>query len=322
MLRDYLTSDIFFAAIADYLQTHAYGNATTGDLWASFNKICGQDIASLMSPWTKKSGYPYLVVSEMDDRITFEQHRFLFTGDLKPEEDQTIWPIFLNTRTTQGTTSSILQNRTGEFSLDTKNDENDFYILNANRTSLYRVLYPVERLEKLAQACHNGLLTLQDRAGLISDAFAFAQAGQYKTSTVFDLIKSMNEKDYLPWTELADQFQNLQQAWIDNKGVSSALKSLYVRITAPISHHLGWNFTADDDHETQLFKALIFVEAGMAGDNKILRAARAMFEAFVNGDEYAIHKSIQLGVFRMALLNGGEKEASRLFEYQHIYFTY
>jgi aminopeptidase 2 len=317
MLRDYLTPDVFFAAISDYLQTHAYSNAKTEGLWASFEKTCGQDIASLMSPWTKKSGYPYLIVSETDDQVGLEQHRFLFTGDIKPEEDQTIWPIFLNTRTTRGNTSTILQNRSGKLSLDVKNGHDDFYILNANRTSLCRVLYPETRLIKLVQACRSGRVTLRERAGLISDAFAFAQAGHYKTSTALDLVKSLGENDYLPWTELAEQFQNLFQAWIDNQSVLNTLKSLYVRITAPISHHLGWDFTADGDHETQLFKALMFVEAGIAGDNKVLQAARVMFEAFANGDEHAIHTSIQLGVFRMALLNGGKKEVRYLMKYQN-----
>ncbi|KAL7783858.1 peptidase family M1 domain-containing protein [Trichoderma ceciliae] len=315
MLRDYLTPDIFFAAISDYLQTHAYGNAKTSSLWASFNKISGQDIASLMSPWTKEPGYPYLVVSETDDQITFEQHRFLFTGDVKPKEDQTIWPIFLNTRTARGTISTILENRNGKFSLDAKDGMDDFYILNANRASLCRILYPEARLQKLAKACSNGLVTMQERAGFISDSFAFAQAGHYKTSTALDLVESMAEKDHLPWTEIADQFQNLFQAWIDNEGVLNTLKSFYVRITAPISHHLGWDFGADDDHETQLFKALMFVEAGMAGDDKILRAAKVMFEAFVKGEEHAIHKSIQLGVFRMALLNGGKDEYDVIFHH-------
>ncbi|KAL6904173.1 peptidase family M1 domain-containing protein [Trichoderma evansii] len=315
MLRDYLTPDVFFSAISDYLQAHAYSNAKTSGLWASFEKICGQDIVSLMDPWTKKSGYPFLIVSEKDGEVHLEQHRFLFTGDVKPEEDQTIWPIFLNARTTAGTTSTILQNRTGNLPFDTKDSQDDFYILNANRTSLCRVLYPEARLTKLVQACHSGLVTLEERAGLISDAFAFAQAGDYKTSTVLDLVRSLGEKEYLPWTELADQFQNLFQAYIGNQAVSNALKSFYVQITAPISHRLGWDFTADGDHETQLFKALAFVEAGIAGDNKVLQAAKIMFEKFGNGDEHAIHKSIQLGVFRMVLLNGGEKEYNVIFDH-------
>ncbi|KAM0263570.1 hypothetical protein ACHAQJ_001190 [Trichoderma viride] len=315
MLREYLTPDVFFAAISDYLQAYAYSNAKTEGLWASFEKICGQDIASLMGPWTKKPGYPYLIVSEMDNQVSLEQHRFLYTGDVKPEEDQTIWPIFLNTRTTLGATSTILQNRNGKFSLDVKNGQDDFYILNASRTSLCRVLYPETRLTKLVQACHRGLVTLEERAGLISDSFSFAQAGYYKTSTALDLVKSLGETDYLPWIELADQFQNLFQAWVDNQSVLNILKSLYVRITAPISHHLGWDFTADGDHETQLFKALLFVEAGIAGDSKVLQAAKVMFEAFANGDEQAIHRSILLGVFRMALLNGGKIEYDVIFHH-------
>ncbi|KAL9477424.1 hypothetical protein ACSS6W_007265 [Trichoderma asperelloides] len=315
MLRDYLTPDIFFAAISDYLQAHAYSNAKTSGLWASFEKICGQDITSLMDSWTKKPGYPYIIVSEKDGEINLEQHRFLFTGDVKPEEDQTVWPIFLNTRTASGNTSTILQNRSENLSLDVQTGQHEFYILNANRTSLCRVLYPEERLKNLVQACHSGLVTLQERAGLISDAFAFAQAGNYKTSTVLDLVRSLGENDYLPWTELADQFQNLFQAYIGNQAVSSALKSFYVRITAPISHRLGWDFTGNGDHETQLFKALAFVEAGIAGDSKVLQAAKLMFDKFANGDEHAIHKSIQLGVFRMVLLNGGAKEYDVIFDH-------
>lgn len=60
----------------------------------------------------------------------------------------------------------------------------------------------------------------------------------------------------------------------------------------------------------QQFKALMFSSAGMAGDEKVLAAAKEMFAKFAAGDRSAIHPNIRGSVFSMNLKYGGEKEVS------------
>ncbi|KFY44607.1 hypothetical protein V495_03357 [Pseudogymnoascus sp. VKM F-4514 (FW-929)] len=311
MLREYLTPSVFFSGLSDYLTSHSYGNANTNDLWRALEHVSGQDIAALMSPWTKSPGYPFLLVSESAGFVHFEQHRFLSTGHAEPGDDETLWPIFMNLRTSQGIKSSVFKDRHGSFSFHPEHD--GFYLLNANYTSMYRTCYPRYYLARLAELGRSGLLSTQERAGLISDTGALAHAGHYKTSTLLELIDLMKETEYLPWLEIAEQYHSMVEAWINDDEILSALGLFYLRLTAPVSHQLGWDFSNDDGHELQLFKALMFAEAGLAGDEQVINASTTMFEAFASGDETAINRDIQMAVFRINLRNGGEREYDIIF---------
>jgi aminopeptidase 2 len=44
-----------------------------------------------MDNWINKIGFPVLTVTEKADSITVRQDRYLETGDVKDEENQTLW---------------------------------------------------------------------------------------------------------------------------------------------------------------------------------------------------------------------------------------
>lgn len=44
-----------------------------------------------MDNWINKIGFPVLTVTEEPGKITVKQNRYLETGDVKPEEDETLW---------------------------------------------------------------------------------------------------------------------------------------------------------------------------------------------------------------------------------------
>ena len=78
-----------------YLKKFRYGNARTEDLWNALSEASGKDVTGVMDTWTKKIGYPVVRIVEDGKKLTFEQHRYLSTGDVRPEEDVTIYPVFL-----------------------------------------------------------------------------------------------------------------------------------------------------------------------------------------------------------------------------------
>lgn len=310
MIREYLTTDVFYAGMSRYFLAHAYGNVVTADLWKALSDSSGVDVSAIMDPWTKTVGYPLVRVSETDDgALEFEQHRFFLTGEPSPEEDTTLWPVFLSMRSSTERDNTILMNRTGSVA---RPQQDDFYILNSNYTYLYRTQYPLDRLRKLAEAARSGLLTIQERAGLISDTCALAHAGYQKTSSCIGLILSLHEQDSLPWTEIIEQIRSIMSAWHDDAEIHDALQALYRHMTGRLSHHLGWNFSSGNNHTMKQFKAMMFVEAGLAGDEQVLGAAGDMFERFAAGNEEAIDHNIQRGVFAMALLHGDSREVRRL----------
>ncbi|KAK4105288.1 hypothetical protein N658DRAFT_416780 [Parathielavia hyrcaniae] len=308
MISTYLGEETFLEGVRQYLKKHAYGNTQTGDLWASLAEASGKKVEEVMDVWTKHIGFPVVTVSEKDDKtICLKQNRFLRTGDTKPEEDKVIYPVFLGLRTKDGIDEArTLDKREADFEVPST----DFFKLNANHTGLYRTAYSPERLKKLGEAAKQGLLSVEDRAGMIADAGALATSGYQKTSGVLSLLKGFStETEFVVWNEIIARVSSVQSAWIfEDKADRDALEAFLRDLVSPKAHELGWQFSENDGHILQQFKGMMFGSAGLSGDQKIIDAAKDMFKKFMAGDRSAVHPNIRGSVFSMALKYGGKEE--------------
>ncbi|KAK4152423.1 peptidase family M1-domain-containing protein [Chaetomidium leptoderma] len=308
MISTYLGEDIFLEGVRRYLKKHAYGNTQTGDLWSSLAEASGKSVEEVMQVWTKNIGFPVVTVSENDGKtVHLKQNRFLRTGDTKPEEDQVIYPVFLGLRTKEGVDESQTMDKR-ETTLEVPSS--DFFKLNANHTGLYRTAYSPERLKKLGEAAKQGLLSVQDRAGMIADAGALATPGYQSTSGVLSLLKSFNsETEFVVWNEIIARVSSVQSAWMfEDKADRDALDAFLRDLVSAKAHELGWQFSENDGHIEQQFKAMMFGSAGLSGDETIINAAKDMFKKFMAGEKTAVHPNIRGSVFSMALKYGGKEE--------------
>lgn len=318
MISTYLGEETFLEGVRRYIKKHAYGNTQTDDLWAALADASGKPVREIMSIWTKNVGYPVVQVSENKDTssIHVKQNRFLRTGDTKPEEDQVLFPVFLSLRTKDGIDADLtLSERENDF----KVKDLDFFKLNANHTNIYRTSYSPDRLEKLGQAAKQGLLTVEDRAGMIADAGALAISGYQKTSGVLNLLKGFDTEDsYVVWSEIIARVATVQGAWVfEDKSIKDGLERFVKDLVSERAHKLGWEFSDKDGHIEQQFKAMLFGAAGMAGDEKIIAAAKDMFNKYMAGDKTAVHPNIRGSVFGMALKYGGTEEYDKLIAFYH-----
>jgi aminopeptidase 2 len=309
MISKYLGEDVFMEGIRRYLKKHAYGNTTTEDLWAALSDASGKDVVHVADIWTKYVGYPVITVTEdqKNSTIHLKQNRFLRTSDVKPEEDKTLYPIVLGLRTKKGVDGdSLLDAREGSF----KVPDLDFFKLNADHSGIFRTSYTAERLQKLGENAKAGLLTVEDRAGMIADAGALAAAGYQKSSGLLSLVKSFDsEPEFVVWDELTARIGALRSIWIfEDEKTKDALKAFQRDLASKKSHELGWTFKESDGHIEQQFKALMFGNAASAGDEKTKKAAFEMFEKFIGGDREALHPNLRGGVYSVVLQYGGEKE--------------
>lgn len=309
MISTYLGEETFLEGVRRYIKKHAYGNTQTEDLWAALEEASGKPVREIMSIWTKNVGFPVVQVTEneKDSSIHVKQNRFLRTGDTKPEEDQVLYPVFLGLRSKDGVDESLtLAKREDVF----KVQDLDFYKLNANHTSIYRTCYTPERLTKLGQSAKDGLLTVEDRAGMIADAGALAVSGYQKTSGVLNLLKGFDtEASFVVWSEIIARVATVQSSWVfEDAAVKNGLEAFVKELISERAHKLGWTFSNKDGHVEQQFKAMLFGAAGMAGDQKIIADAKEMFNKYMAGDRSAIHPNIRGSVFSMALKYGGKEE--------------
>lgn len=189
------------AGIRRYIKKHAYGNTQTEDLWAALSEESGKDISKVASIWTKKVGYPVLTVTEPDnDTIHIEQNRFLTTGDVKPSEDETLYWILLALKTLENGKPVIHGNLTTsdrKTTIEIPKESNGFFKLNANHSGIYRVAYTPERLNKLGAIARSqpGVLSVEDRAGLVADTGALCSSGYSKTTGLLNLISGWKDEE-------------------------------------------------------------------------------------------------------------------------------
>ena len=213
MISTYLGEDVFMKGIRHYIKKHEYSNTRTEDLWGALADASGKPVEQLMSIWTKKIGYPVVTVTELPEKkaIRVKQNRFLRTNDVKGDEDETLYPVFLELRTSEGVNKdAVLLKREDEISLK----DLDFFKLNADQTGIYRTSYTPDRLEKLGQAAKQGNLSVSDRAGLVGDAGSLAASGHQKTSGALALAKGFNEEsEFIVWEQMISTIARVRSAW-------------------------------------------------------------------------------------------------------------
>ena len=190
MLSNHLGQEIFLKGVSNYLKKHAYGNARTSDLWAALSEASGTDVGTFMDPWIRKIGFPVVTVAEEPGQISVRQSRFLTTGDVKAEEDETTWWIPLALKTGSQKESTSINLTVKEDTLRTIDDR--FYKVNADQTGFYRTNYPPERLTRLGHA--QDLLSVEDKIGLMGDATALAIAGDGTTAGLLAFLEGFKDE--------------------------------------------------------------------------------------------------------------------------------
>ena len=300
MLASHLGQDKFLAGVGNYLKAHAYGNATTNDLWSALSEVSGQDVAKLMDPWIRDIGYPVVTVSEEPGQISVTQSRCLSTGDVKPEDDKTTWWVPLGLKSKSGTKA---------ISFTTKKEtipeiDDSFYKLNDEYAGFYRTKYPASRLATLSKQLD--LLSISDKINLIGDAGALARSGDAQTAPLLSLIEGFSaETNYLVWSQVISSLATVKSVFSEDENVSNALKKFTLKLIKPTVTNLGWTFAPGEDHLTGQLRALLIQAAGLNGDEEVIKEAQRQFYAYAIGDSSAIHNSLRSAVFQINVKYGG-----------------
>ncbi|KAJ5874451.1 Small GTPase superfamily [Penicillium soppii] len=308
MLSAHLGRETFLRGVADYLKSHAYGNATTNDLWSALSKASGQDVHSFMDPWIRKIGFPVVTVAEEPGQITVKQNRFLSTGDVKLEEDETKWWIPLGIKS--GPQLATVDTR----ALTAKSDtvpgigENSFYKINKDLSGFYRTNYPPLHLAKLGKSLD--LLSTEDKIGLLGDASALAVSGEGTTPALLALLEGFkDETNYLVWSQVSASLANLKSVFSQNEKVADGLKNFTLKLATPAAERIGWEFQPNEDYLVVQLRKLLIAMTCKAGHEGFVEEAKRRFSLWATGkDINAIHTNLRSVIFGVNVSEGGRKE--------------
>ncbi|KAK4185428.1 putative aminopeptidase [Podospora australis] len=278
MLASHLGVKTFLKGIAIYLKKHQYSNAKTEALWAALSEASGIDVNTLMQNWIEKVGFPVLTVTEEAEKISVKQSRFLSTGDVKPEDDETTWwvPLALKGKTgSSGVEPLALTSK--ESTID--GVSNDFYQLNAGATGFYRVNYPESRLKRLGTQLEH--LTTEDKIFITGSAADLAFSGHATTAALLSFVSGLkDETHYRVLSQALDSINTLKSIFGDDEQVKDGLAKFTLELIDKALKQVGWEAKDGEDYNTGLLRKRLLLSAVASGHEEVIASGLKLWSAY------------------------------------------
>ncbi|MDO8515899.1 MAG: ERAP1-like C-terminal domain-containing protein, partial [bacterium] len=279
MIHEFLGDKDFRAALHTYLSRHAYGNATTEDLWRALEEASGKPVATIMDTWTKQAGYPLISAERSGNTYTLTQQRFLASGEeLTAEERAQTWavPLAWEAYGESGVVGTGKLLALGTASVDVP-PGSLFVKFNPGQVALVRVRYASEELAPIKNAIRAKSLSAVDRYGILSDALALTRAGKMSSSELLSLLSAYAEEtDHTVWTSVLGALNAIADILTetpDEERFNAFARSLL----RPIVDKLGWESLEGESHTTTLLRGMVLGASGSFGDHFTEAAAIKRF---------------------------------------------
>nr|CDS24674.1 puromycin sensitive aminopeptidase [Echinococcus granulosus] len=300
MINDYVGPEKFMKGLQLYIQRHKYGNTTTDDLWNALSEVCGEDVGSIMSTWTRQTGFPALTVHKVSDTaedglvISIQQDRFLAEGGYSDDTSEWYVPV---TICEAADSTKILKRvlvppsaRTQAFSVHLPSGSQ--IRLNPGAVGFYRVQYEGSLMGPILEALGERRLENRDRLCVLVDAFALARAGRIRMTSALTMASTLHcEGDYIVWCELRTELGKLRSLLQercatsnDASGVEAttpfeeALNTFIIHLAEPPFKQLGWEAGKKESNNAILLRPLLIAMLGAAGAPEVVARATALFD--------------------------------------------
>lgn len=264
MLHDYLGDKDFRDGLRIYLKRHAYDNTDASDLWTAWEEASGKPVKDFMNTWITQSGYP-IVQADVAGK-TISQERFYLNAAAK--KVAATWPIPL---LAQGCAAEMLQKASQAL------QANDDFLLNHNRTSVFRAIYDSAHVDRLATQVAAGKMSELDRLGLLGDAFEAAKAGYGSTVDALKLLEAYRGEDSsVVWDVIAGGIGSIRVV-MDDDEMRDSLKPFVAELVAKQLHRLGWQENDSDSHFDKLLRPSILGLASYGEIPSVVDEAKRLF---------------------------------------------
>jgi puromycin-sensitive aminopeptidase len=280
MLEQYLGAGVFRDGVRDYLRTHRFGNADTGDLWAALGRASGQPIPAVMDGWIFAPGYPVVSAAVEGGALVLRQQRFTYLGEplrwygaTPATASPGRWQVPVQVRITAGGRDTV------ERLLLTEPDVRrplpaafEAAVVNEGGHGFYRVRYDdtlrgrlLERLSRLAAI---------ERFNLVNDAWAVTAAGLMPLTDYLELTaRFRDERDKNVWSVLLAALGTLNRLVAPD--ARAGLEAVVRDRAAPAFAALGWTPREGEDELIRQLRGDLVRALGTLGNDRDVQARAA-----------------------------------------------
>jgi aminopeptidase N len=280
MFEAYLGPDTFRDALRQYMQAHAYSNATGADLWIALGAASKQDMRAIAAGWTEQPGFPLLDAvahCEADGAraVRLSQRRFLRNG---ADTAASGWRVPLQIRSgAHGTVQTALLATDGQSVAAGRCGEP--LSINADAIGYYRVRYDEPTLA--VNTSQFAMLPPGDRVALLDDQWALALAGIAPLRDYLALVRAMGS-GLVPraWEQIANALETVEYAERGAPG-HAAFTAFARSILRPAFDQIGWDARATESASVRRLRRTLIADLGIWGDEPVIAESRKRFGAFV-----------------------------------------
>ncbi len=264
MIEAYVGEDRFRTALRRYMAKHAYGNATSADLWAEVQAASGQPILAIAKSFTTQSGVPLVKASSSLGVIRLRQTRFGVDRQSQAWRNWNI-PVRVDGERLVLTPGHSLRFETGGLG-----------VVNSGQTGYFRTDYDDRSFAGLGDRFSQ--LPAADQLGLLNDSWALGEAGTEPLARWFALAgKLPADANPIVWIRVADTLENVDGLY-DNDPRQAAFRARARALLAPVWARVGWTPRPGEPPTAILLRTQLIQSLGRFDDPVVLAEARARYQ--------------------------------------------
>ena len=314
MLENFMGPEQFRLGIHKFLNKYKYKNAVTKDLWKVLESVTNLPIEKIMDTWTLQMGYPVLHVTKMSEtKYKITQERFLkdkTAVDTSNSPFSYKWDVPITWITNKNNDPQLhwLTSLEAMTEIDVE-PGTEWVKLNVGQYGFYRVNYPPDQWTTLAQILLDDHNTLEpmDRASLLNDAFALAEAGLIDYRIPLDMTSYLSKETHLvPWDTV---YSSLRVLGTKLKKTPSyrVYRQYIVDLVKDHYERLGWN--DEGSHTDKINRFNILNLACQYGYQPCNEEAEKRFKQWIDDENTYIKPNIRSLIYKYGMQQLNDIEA-------------
>jgi aminopeptidase N len=277
MIEDWIGPDTFRDGMRAYMKAHAYGNATSADLWAALGAAAHKDVASVAAGFTEQPGVPLVHETRRcvkgHGTVTLTEDRFVVHD---PKAKALTWqiPVTLGFPNS-GTQHVLLTGAPATLPLDRCDAP---LKANLGENGYFRTEYDTASMKPLAAAF--GALSVTDKVNLLGDQYALFKAGRQPLEAYLDLASRVRDETNIAiWDDTLDHLEALD-ALARGASVRPAFHAFARGLIRPEFDRLGWDAKPGESFLDTRLRPRLIAALGEFDDSDVVAEAQRRFAAY------------------------------------------
>jgi aminopeptidase N len=270
MVENYVGPEIFREGVNQYLEKHAYGNATSEDFWNTLAATSRKPVDRIMAGFVQQPGVPLVSVASScknnKTEVTLSQRRFFVDRSSFEAGAEEKWEIPVCVKNAQGKSCQLLRAKSQTFSLE---GCSPWLFADVDSNGYYRNQYSAENLHALAAVAEKDL-TAEERLSLVSDEWNLVRAGQGTVADYLALVEGLKQdRERAVWAAVGRQLRYIHTFLLTD--ADRPQYEAWVRdLLAPAMNELTLNPRSGDSADIKAVRAEIADTLANAGRDATL----------------------------------------------------